>query len=189
MKLSDVPSYAYKDFWSQKPRFSRPFYKLLSFIIAPIATIIFNNADTIGVYHDARLLKTFRETVQALDNGYSIVIFPEYDQKDNNILYKFHDKFVDAAKLYYKKTGKEVKFVPMYLAPKLKRFYFGDPIVFLASEDIEKERERICQYLSEEITKIAKSLPTHTVVPYRNIPKKYYPKNTDTEISYEKANS
>ena len=32
-----------------------------------------------------------------------------------------------------------------------------------------------------EITDIACNLPEHTVVPYRNIPKKYYPSNIPKE--------
>ena len=38
----------------------------------------------------------------------------------------------------------------------------------------------------DSITDIACHLPEHTVVPYRNIPKKFYPKNTQEEI-YEKT--
>ena len=39
----------------------------------------------------------------------------------------------------------------------------------------------------DEITAIAESLPEHTVVPYRNIPKKDYPTNRPKEYVYEKA--
>jgi len=35
-----------------------------------------------------------------------------------------------------------------------------------------------------EITEIAVSLPEHTVVPYRNIPKKLYPSNIPKEESH-----
>ena len=47
MHIADVPEYAFQDFWSQKPRFWQPFYRLLSYIIAPLSVCIFNNADTI----------------------------------------------------------------------------------------------------------------------------------------------
>ena len=56
MHLKDVPDYAFHDFWSQKPRFWQPFYKLLSYIIAPFSVCIFTNAEVIGVYHDTRIL-------------------------------------------------------------------------------------------------------------------------------------
>lgn len=181
MKLKDVPAYAYTDFWSQKPKFLRPFFKLLSYIIAPLSVLIFNNARTIAVYKDGRLLNTFRDSLLKLQDGNSIIVFPEYDKKYNHILYDFHDGFVDVAKLYRKQTGKALSFVPLYIAPKLKKMYFGTPIVFDAQAPIAEERCRICDYLMKEITNIAEGLPLHSVVPYRNIPKKFYPTNLPKE--------
>lgn len=189
MHLKDVPEYAFRDFWSQKPKWTHPFYKLLSYIIAPLSACIFNNARTIGVYHDARILSTFKNTVKKLQEGKCVVIFPEHDVKYNHIVYEFQDKFIDIAKLYYKKTGKELAFVPMYIAPNLKKLYLGKPVHFRASEPMDAERSRICKYLMEEITVIAEALPEHTVVPYRNIPKKDYPSNIPKERAYEKAGS
>ena len=108
-----------------------------------------------------------------------MVVFPEHDVKNNNIIYDFQDKFIDIAKLYYRKTGKVLFFAPMYIAPKLKTMYIGTPTVFNPDFPMEEERERICKYLMDEITRIAKQAPLHTVVPYRNIPKKLYPKNRE----------
>lgn len=178
MKLKEVPRYAYNDFWSQKPKFLRPIYKLISYIIAPLSVIIFNNARTIAVFRDNRILSTFKESVSKLKAGNNIVIFPEQDKKHNNIVYKFQDGFVDIARLYYKRTGKNISFVPLYIAPKLKEMHLGKPITFSVDTPIDKERKRICNELMTAITNLATNLPEHTVVPYRNIPKKLYPKNT-----------
>ena len=181
MQLKAVPAYAFRDFWSQKPKWTHPGYKLLSYIIAPLSVCVFNNARTIGVYHDARILSTFKNTVKKLQDGKSVVIFPEHDVKYNQIIYDFQDKFIDIAKLYYKKTGKALGFVPMYIAPKLRTLSLGKPIYFQADEPMDAQRSRICRYLMDEITQIAQALPEHTVVPYRNIPKKEYPSNIPKE--------
>lgn len=177
MNLKEVPAYAYKDFWSQKPKILRPFFKLVSFIIAPLSVVIFNNARTVPVYHDRRVLTTFKESLSKLQEGNNIIIFPERDKPFNNIVYDFQEGFVDVAQLYYKRTGKELSFVPLYIAPNLKKMCLGKPIKYSAGEPIAQERRRICDALMENITSIAQSLPEHTVVPYRNIPKKLYPKN------------
>ena len=182
LHIKELPGYAYQDFWSQKPRRSRWFYKIMSYVIAPLACFICTNANTIGVYRDARIMSTFKNTVNRLQDGFNIVIFPEHDVKCNNIIYDFQDKFIDVARLYYKRTGKEVSFVPLYVAPKLRKMYLGKPIRFCAGMPIEQERNRIRDYLMTEITQIARSLPKHTVVPYRNIPKKYYPSNILNEV-------
>ena len=187
MNLKEVPGYAFKDFWSQKPKWTHPFYKMLSYIIAPISAYVFNRANTIGVYRDTRLISTFRKTVTRLQEGCNVVIFPEHDVKYNHIIYDFQDKFIDVAKLYYKKTGKAVSFVPLYIAPKLKAMYFGQPIVFDPQAAMDNERRRICEHLMQEITDIACSLPEHTVVPYRNIPRKLYPSNIPKEAPSAKS--
>lgn len=190
MKLKEVPAYAYQDFWSQKPRYSRWFYRLAAYAIAPLSVIVFNNANTIPVYRDARILTTMRTTLNRLTEGANVVIFPECDEKFNNILYKFQDGFVDVARLYRKKTGRELSFVPMYIAPKLRQLHIGKPIRFCTENPIEEERKRICEYLMQEITNIAVNLPRHTVIPYRNIPKRDYPINTLIEVKqHEKAGS
>ncbi len=190
MNLKEVPKYAFEDFWSQKPVVLRPFYRLLSYIIAPFSVSIFNSARTVGVYHDMRILSTFKNSVRMLKEGKNMVIFPEKDEPDNNIVYKFQDKFVDIAKLYYKTSGNKITFVPMYISPKLKKIYIGDGIMFDPENDIGAERIRICDCLSRRITQLARSLPEHTVVPYKNLPKKCFLSNKDiTEVPNEKTRS
>ena len=81
----------------------------------------------------------------------------------------------------------ELSFVPMYIAPKLRKICLGKPIRFNAEEAMDAERSRICTYLMDEITAVAEALPEHTVVPYRNIPKKNYPTNRPKESAYEKT--
>ena len=181
MKLKEVPAYAFEDFWSFKPWYSRWLYRIVSYLIAPLAVVIFNNAHTIAVHRDARLFSTFKQTVQRLQEGNHVVIFPEHNQKYNHIVYDFEDRFIDIAKLYHKKTGKELQFVPLYIAPNLKQMHFGEPIRFCADRPIEEERQRIREYLMTAITDIACALPEHTVIPYRNIPKREYPCNRARE--------
>ena len=183
MNLKDVPAYAFEDFWSKKPKASKPLYKALSYIIAPLSVVVFNNARTIGVYHDSRLLSTFRTSLNHLKNGGNILIFPETHETHNNIVYKFQNRFVDLAKMYHNSTGKKIKFVPLYISPKLGAMYFGKPTEYCPENDIKEERERVCRYLSDAITDIAVGLPKHKVVPYSNIQKKKYLTNKDvTEV-------
>ena len=188
MHLKDVPQYAFQDFWSGKPKYSRWFYKILSYIIAPFSVCVFNNANTIGVYHDTRILSTFKNTVNKLTEGANVVIFPEHPEPYNHIVCDFQDRFVDVAKLYHKRTGKELSFAPMYIAPKLKKMYLGKPVRFCAAKPMEEERHRICRHLMEQITEMAVSLPEHIVIPYQNIPRRKYHTNHAGEVAeYEKA--
>ena len=180
MKLAEVPAYAFDDFWSQKPAWTHPYYKVMAHVIAPLCVCIFNNARTIPVYHDMRIMSTFKTSIKMLKEGRNLLIFPEKDVPHNNILYQFQENFVDIAKLYQKQTGITLTFVPVYIAPKLRKMYIGKGIAYNSENNIEDERRQIAEYLSTEITEIARALPRHTVVPYRNLPKRYYITNKDT---------
>ena len=106
-----------------------------------------------------------------------VVIFPEHDEPFNNILYDFQDRFIDLARMYHRKTGEELSFVPLYIAPDRREMAFGAPVRFDSAAPAAEERERIKACLMERITDLAAAMPLHTVVPYRNIPKREYPKN------------
>ncbi len=177
MHLKEVPAYAYQDFWSRKPKSVQWFYKLLSYIIAPFSVCIFNNAHTIAVYRDKRVILTFRETMEKLQEGANVIIFPEHDVPHNHILCDFQDGFVSIAKSYYRQTGKKLAFVPMYLAPGLKKMALGTPVFFDPDGPIKEERGRIAGELMDAISRIACALPRHKVVPYNNISKKEYCNN------------
>lgn len=187
MDWKEVPAYSYRDFWSYKPRYIRWLFKLLSYLITPLCVCLFNNAQTIGVYHDTRLISTFRKTVQLLQEGTSVVIFPEHDVPRNHIIYEFQDKFIDIARLYYKRTGKALSFVPMYIAPELKKMVFGAPVRFDPSVPAEEERKRICFCLMDTVTELGCSQPRHRVVPYRNLARRNYLSNIPEEGKYEKT--
>lgn len=179
MTLKEVPAYAFKDFWSQKPRWQHPFFRLLSYIIAPIAAAVFTNALTIPVYRDSRVIGTLKRSVRALEEGTNVILFPEKDEKRDAILYAFQEGFVDLARLYFRQTGRALKFVPAYIAPRLRRVVLGEPVAYKPDNPVAVERERVCEALSGRISGLARALPRHRVVPYRNIPKRNYPYNTD----------
>lgn len=176
MEWKTVGAYAYRDFWSQKPKWSRWFWKLTAYAITPLAVCLFNNANTVAVYRDSRIINTFKQTVNLLQEGASIVIFPECAEPHNHILCKFQENFVDVARIYHKRTGKALQFVPFYLAPAQKTIYFGKPVAYDPAQPAT-QRTRICAELMQQITDIACRVPKHRVVPYNNIRKKDYPTN------------
>lgn len=181
MHSDEVADYAYNDFWSKKPIYVRWIYRIASYLIIPAAVIIFNTGPSIGVYHDKRIVYTIRNTVKALKDGNDVIIFPEHDVYHNGIVYEFQSGFVDVARAYYRNTGKLLAFVPMYVAPRLKKICIGKPTYFDPDVPVEEERTRICNYLMNGITELACSLPEHTVIPYPNIPKRDYPLNIPKE--------
>ena len=181
MEREEVADYAFRDFWSQKPRWTHPFYRALAHAIVPLSVVIFNHAETIPVYRDNRVLSTFRTTVQTLEAGISVLIFPEHDLRCNQILDDFQDRFIDIAKLYHRRTGRALAFVPIYICPALKTVCFGEAVRFDPQASMDEERARIKTALMDRITALAEALPRHRVVPYRPKPKRKWPYNRPKE--------
>ena len=173
----DVADYAYRDFWSRKPGYIRWLFWLISRVLPVLATYILSHGNVIPVYHDNRVIKTFRQSLQRLQEGNHLLIFPEKDVPHNGILWEFQDRFIDIAKPYYKRTGEKLAFVPMYLAPELRKIIFGKPIAYDPDIPFDQQREEICRYLMDSITELAVSQPKHRVIPYPNMAKRDYPTN------------
>ncbi len=170
----EMKAYAYRVFWGDNPKW---FHRLAANLLAPVIAYTMNNADALPVYRDMRVVKTYKLSVDELEKGNSIVILPECPTEHNEIINELNQYFVDVARFYFKRTGKQLSFVPFYYASKLKKTVIGKPIVYDGSASIEQERARICDYTIKEITRVAKTLPVHTVVPFNSVPKKEYKKS------------
>lgn len=171
MVRKEFPEYAYNNFWGGKPN---AFQRAFAHILAPLITYVFKNADALPVYRDMRIVKTYKASVDALEQGINVVILPECPEPYNEITNQFNEYFVDTARLYYKRTGKELLFTPFYHSKYLKKTVFGKPIRFDGANLIENERKRVCTYLMDEVTRLAKSLPVHKVIPFNTVDKKEY---------------
>ncbi|MBR6530481.1 MAG: hypothetical protein IKT43_03600, partial [Clostridia bacterium] len=159
--------YMYDTFWAPPGRHLK-FFRVFSTLIAPLCALLFTEANTVPVYLDKRLLTTFKKSISLLQDGKQLIIFPETEVADNAIVNRFHEPFVDLGKLYYKKTGKRLAFVPTYICPERREIHTGKPVFYDPKNTPEEERTRITRYLSEQICETARSLPTHTVVPFLN---------------------
>ena len=179
MHREEVAAYAYRDFWSGKPKAVRWFYKLLSHLIVPLSVCVFNNAHTVAVYHDARALATFRDSAQKLRDGDRLVVFPECYDEHNHIVHAFQDRFIDLGRMYYKQTGKALPFVPLYVAPALGVLTFGEPILYDPAAPGDDQRARISNALMDAVTDLAVALPEHTVAPDPNLPQREWTKNRE----------
>ena len=180
-----APSYAYNDFWSGKPKGTKWLYKLAANAVIPLACPFFKSADCLPVYHDERVFKTFLGSLRGLCDGADVIIFPERHEAYNGIINEFHEAFVDLGRLFYKRREKSLAFVPCYNAPTLKKVVFGKPIYYNVNASAEENRKEISYNLKEQITSIARGLPTHKVVPYENVRKNNYSLNSDFVVKKE----
>lgn len=96
------------------------------------------------------LMNTFRQSVEALQNGANLLIFPEDPDTDpNSPGYKsgrppmLFRGFPMLAQVYYNRTGKCCRFVPVLCHKGGRTVSFGTEIVYDPDNDPIAERDRI----------------------------------------------
>lgn len=129
----------------------------LSWLAGLVAKTL-NSFDPIPVIRgvDKRMHNTFDDSVQTLKSGVNLLIFPEkpelrYDKNSYTHLYVGFSKF---ASLYYKETGKCLKFYPVFTNQKKHTISIAEPVCYNPNNEEREERFRI----ANEIVSALKSM-------------------------------
>ena len=136
----------------------------LAFLLTPVIVLTFRAINPITTFHKCEKVETytFKKSIDTLDEGIPQIIFPERTvNKVNRYVYQFKHGFPLVAEKYYKKTGKKIKFYPVYCAQALRTFVVGDPIEYNPDIPIETQKDDICHYLEDAIAFLGDSLPEH----------------------------
>lgn len=155
---------------SKNKKKTRKTAKLMVSLVQPLL----NKNDRFIVVNKSskNLMTTFKQSIQTLEQGKNLVIFPEKHKRYGKFINSFHNGFVNVAKLWHNKTGKSLKFYPVYVGADLKTINIGEPVCYDATNEKKIEAERICNVLQERIEKIGESLPKHKTIPY--VPQTFY---------------
>lgn len=141
----------------------------LAFILTPFIVLLFRSFNPVPVYHKSSKVfnETFAKSIDTMENGIDQVIFPERtENKVNKYVYQFNQGFPMVASTYYEKTGKCMKFYPVYCAQKLRKLVIGEPICYNPEIPIITQRHQICEYLENKVAELGDSLPEHELVIY-----------------------
>lgn len=159
--------FVFHDFLFAKDKKCKPFYWVLSFIIAKLLPPVLLKEDPIPVYHSQKMITTFVGSVDTLVKQHkNLIIFPERPQKYSEFIFELYSGFVDIAHQYYKETGKKLRFFPTYVCADLRKIVIGKPIAFDPSAKTKDQRQIISTYLKENIDRLGRQLPKHKTVPF-----------------------
>lgn len=172
MNKEAAKSYAFHDVFFGESRKHKWFYRFLSRIVAIALPPLVRGAQTIPVYHDTRILNTFKQSVKTLEAGEDLVIFAEKPERYSQFVCRINDGFISLAAMYYRRTKKILKFYPVYVEKKSGQICVGKPVAYDPEEPMDAQKERIGCYLTENIHRLGRSLPPHKPVPF--VPQRWY---------------
>lgn len=125
-----------------------------------------NCIDHVTVYRGSSrdVIRTIRDTVEAIECGDNILLFPENTSAEGeNGAYKigevsaFFSGFSNIASSVYEKTGQCVTFYPLFADKKKKKIYAEKGITFDPSGSKPEEKKRIVSYLHDTMCEMAEN--------------------------------
>lgn len=140
-------------------RFKLPLYiaKPLAWIISYFVSALTHSACVVPVYRNSRrIIKTLKNSVQALQAGDSILIFPDIEYTSNeNEVGDIYEGFLNIDKYYYRETGEHIDFIPIYANQDIKEILYGTPIRFDSEIPFIDQREEKAKELQESLNSLA----------------------------------
>lgn len=126
------------------------------FICFPVSRLL-QSGKVIPVYRDSRkIMHTMEQSVGYLCKGENILIFPDVDYTDEgSMMQDIYSGFLYLEKYYYKKTGKHVAFVPVYVSKNNKKVHFGDAVYFKDGVGFAEERKNVSESIRKYINDLA----------------------------------
>jgi len=154
----EVAQYVYK--WSISPiKWLGRAGWWLARLIGPVAVWAMRQFEAIPVYRNKprELMTTFRRSVEAMEAGDNLLIFPENPDAIAGEGYA-HGKmgelfrgFPMLAQVYFNRTGKRCRFLPMYAHQGSRTLSFGTPILYDPDNDAIAERDRIVEEAQKQM--------------------------------------
>ena len=129
-----IPMYKYQSevYYHEKKHWNIHAARAFCLVASPLTNIFYKGLNLISTYHDARFRKTLRESLAALKNGESIVIFPE-DSKNGYLpeLEGFFLGFIKLAEVAYRK-GLDVPIYVTYFKRRELIYVIDAPVRYSA---------------------------------------------------------
>ncbi len=145
-----VPAYVRQDYWWKPGCKLEPLYNAtLPYMAAAVLPPILRLAPTVPVYHDMRVMTTMRQSLRHLKEGHHLVIFPEQPSGYQSHHDWINTGFLQIAPMYYKATGKILKFYPVHLDYHKHTFKVAKPIAFDPERTLEEQTPELVEVLAK----------------------------------------
>lgn len=160
----EVAAYVYKYTISRQKWLPEKLKWPIANLIGPLSVWAMGQLESIPVYRNKlrELMKTFNQSVEAMQAGDNLLIFPEnpdgveqgkgYERAGIGEMFR---GFAMLAPIYYNKTGKCCRFLPMFAHKGLRTLSFGTPVAYNPDTPPNEERDRIVDALLAQMQSLA----------------------------------
>lgn len=154
--LIKMYKYQTKVYYHEKKGWNLHLARLFCLLATPLTNLFYKGLNLISTYKDARLIKTIRESKEAINNKDSIVIYPE-DSK-NGYLEQLDGFFAGFTLLAdsLKRDGKDVDIYVSYFKKKDITYIIDKPIKYSELVKISEDKEQIAKILCNRCNELGR---------------------------------
>lgn len=154
--LKNVYKYLTNVYYHQKRHWPLWAARLFCIVAAPLVNLFYKGLKLVSTYNDVRFWKTLKQSVQILEEGSNIVIFPEDSSQGYfNELTSFFAGFASLGELCLKR-GMDVPVYVSYLQVKKRVYVYDKPVLYSELKARYATREEMAQALLERCNELGK---------------------------------
>ncbi len=154
--LGRLYRYQTRYYYHEKKHWNLTLARIFCLLASPLTWLFYSGLDLISTYHDARFVKTLRESVESLKAGYNIVIYPEVSDKGYLAeLEGFHEGFVLLAEIC-KKRGIDLPIYVTYFRKSDKVYVVDKPVLYSESSSHGQSRSEIAAMLCQRCNELGR---------------------------------
>lgn len=145
--LKAMYKYQTRVYYHEKKHWNLHAARAFCLLASPLTNMFYKGLNLISTYRDARLVKTMRESLEAVKKGENIVVYPEDSSKGYlEKLEGFHPGFLSFAEIA-KKNGIDLPIYVTYFKKKERVYVIDEPILYSTLCEKYKTKEEISNYL------------------------------------------
>lgn len=140
----EVPAYVRQDYWWRPGCLFEPLLNMtLPYLAAALVPPILNCVPGAPVYHDARVIKTFRKSMDFLRKGEHLIIFAQQPAGFQAHEMELNRGFLQICPMVHKVLGIALSFYPVHIDHKGHRFVVGEPVRYDPDRPLKNQEDEI----------------------------------------------
>ena len=155
--FKEVHKYLTNTYFHEKKHWPKFWAKTLGTLATPFFYSFYKGMRIIPTYRDARFMNTLKMSLQYIQNGTPIIIYPEDSSKGyNELIEHFFSGFVSLLDLALKR-GHDLNVYVAYFQNQNNTFYIDNPVRYSAlKEKFNGDYDQISEHLRGRMNEIAK---------------------------------
>ena len=154
--LINLYKYQTRVYYHEKKHWNLHLARLFCLIASPLTNIFYKGLNLISTYRDTYFRKTLKESLDSLEQGFNIVIFPEVSDKGYlKELEGFHNGFI----LLLEQCQKKNINIPIYVTyfkKETKEYIIDKPIYLNELIELNLSRDELAKKLCDRCNELGR---------------------------------